>query len=195
MTYSLPGTEFVCLCFERYESIKIETVYRKNWGLEKKMNSSAKAVCFSLVVLIGLLLVYEGGTYEESQSFLSANRFILIVDLGALNCPLCVQSLTEFIGTANAFKLEKDVLGVLVLGREENDSISETKIKIAEKKLRGFIKGNNVQFPFFLDRIGVFNLLKPDATAVLILFDSEESEIRKYTFPLTSAQIQEMIRD
>lgn len=148
-----------------------------------------------IIVSISLLFIYGGRTHENTGSVLSEKRFILIVDLSVLNCPLCVQSLTEFIGIVNAFKLENDVLGVLVFSRRENDSNSETQMKIAEKKLRGFIVGNYVQFPFFLDRSGVFNVLNPDATAILILFDREKSEIKKYTFPLTSAQIQEIHRD
>lgn len=148
-----------------------------------------------IIVSISLLFIYGGRTHENTRSVLSEKRFILIVDLSVLNCPLCVQSLTEFIGIVNAFKLENDVLGVLVFSRRENDPNSETHVKIAEKKLRGFIKGNDVQFPFFLDRSGVFNVLNPDATALLILFDREESEIKKYTFPLTSAQIEELYRE
>ncbi len=160
-----------------------------------KMNRTIKTVSMVIIVSISLLFIYGGRAHENAWPVFSEKRFILIVDLNVLNCPLCVQSLTEFIGTINAFKLENDVLGVLVFSRRENDSNSETQMKIAEKKLRGFIKGNDVQFPFFLDRSGIFNVLNPDATALLILFDREESEIKKYTFPLTSAQIQEIHHD
>jgi len=159
------------------------------------MRRLKKTVSVIMVILTSLFFIYGGSTQENTQSILSERTFILIVNLSVLNCPLCAQSLTEFIGIINAFKLEDAVLGVLVFSRRENDSNSETQMKIAEKKLRGFIIGNDVQFPFFLDRSGVFNVLNPDATATLILFDREESVVKKYTFPLTSAQIQEIHRD
>ncbi len=165
------------------------------YDLGMKMNRIKKTMSMIIIVSIGLLFIYGGSIHENTRSVFSERRYILIVDLNVLNCPLCVQSLTEFISVVNAFKLENDILGVLVFSRRENDSNSETQMKIAEKKLRGFIIGNDVQFPFFLDRSGVFNVLNPDATALLILFDREESEIKKYTFPLTSAQIQEIYRD
>ncbi len=148
-----------------------------------------------LVALIIVLSFFGGGSQENLQSVFSEDKFILIVELSALNCPLCLQSLTEFIVMINAFKLEQDVLGVLVMSKEGDDPISEKQMRIAEKKLRGFIKGNAIQFPFFLDKSGVFNVLDQDATALLILFDREESEIKKYTFPLTGAQIQGFLRD
>jgi hypothetical protein len=146
------------------------------------------------IVSIGLFFIYGGMIHKNIGSVLSERKLILVMDLNVLNCPLCVQSLTEFTGLISAFKLENDVLGILVLSRRENDSNSETQMKIAEKKLRGFILGNDVQFPFFLDRGGIFNALNPDSTATLILFDREESEIKEYIFPLTSAQIQKIFR-
>ena len=148
-----------------------------------------------MIILTSLFFIYGGSTQEDTQSILSERTFILIVNLSVLNCPLCAQSLTEFIGIVNAFKLENDVLGVLVFSKRENGSSSETKVKIAEKQLRGFIIGNDIQFPFFLDRSGIFEALNPDATATLILFDREESVVKKYTFPLTRAQMQEIHRD
>ena len=148
-----------------------------------------------MIILTSLFFIYGGSIQEDTQSILSERTFILIVNLSVLNCPLCAQSLTEFIGIVNAFKLENDVMGVLVFSKRENGSSSETKVKIAEKQLRGFIIGNDIQFPFFLDRSGIFEALNPDATATLILFDREESVVKKYTFPLTRAQMQEIHRD
>ena len=160
-----------------------------------KINHIKKTMSMVIIVSIGLVFIYGGRIHENTWPDVSERKFILVMDLNALNCPLCIQSLTEFIVTINAFKLENDVLGVLVFSKKENDSDSEKQMRIAEKKLRGFIKGNGVQFPFFLDRSGVFSVLKPDATAILILFNREKSEIKKYTFPLTSAQMGELYRE
>ncbi len=148
-----------------------------------------------LITLMSLFVIFGGSPQEDVQSILSERTFILVLNLSVLNCPLCAQSLTEFIGMVNAFKLEKTVLGVLVFSQKENGSVSEKKVKIAEKQLRGFIIGNDIQFPFFLDRSGIFEAINPDATATLILFDRNESVVKKYTFPLTRAQMQEIYRD
>lgn len=117
------------------------------------------------------------------------------MNLSALTCPLCAQSLTEFIGMVNALKFEYSVLGILVFNQRESEPDSEKRMKIAEKRLRGFVIGNDIQFPFFLDRGGVFDSLNPDATAVLIVLDGEESVVKKYAFPLTRAQMEELFRE
>ena len=159
------------------------------------MRRRKKEVSVITIILTCVFFIFSPSSEENSQTIPSEKRFILIVNLSVLNCPFCVQSLTEFIGTINAFKLESAVLGVLVFSQRENGLRPETQVKIAEKRLRGFILGNEIQFPFFLDRRGVFDSMNPDGTAALILFDRNESVVKRYTFPLTSAQIKEVYRE
>jgi hypothetical protein len=62
--------------------------------------------------------------------------------------------------------------------------------------LRGFISGNNIKFPIILDRNGVFSDLNLDLSdTALILFDIRKKVIKKYKFPLTKEQLNEISRE
>ncbi len=62
--------------------------------------------------------------------------------------------------------------------------------------MRGFISGNNIKFPIILDRDGVFSDLNLDLSdTALILFDIQKKIIKKYKFPLTKEQLNEISRD
>ncbi len=60
--------------------------------------------------------------------------------------------------------------------------------------MRGFISGNNIKFPFILDRDGVFNDMNSE-DITLILFDIQKKIIKKHKFPLTKEQINEIFKE
>lgn len=128
---------------------------------------------------------------EQSIDVVSEKRFILIIDFAFFNCPLCIQSLTDFNNIINAFKLEDSLIGVMVY-KETNDELdAERRIKIIETQLRGFIKGNDIRYPIILDKKGIFKSLSQDE-ASLILFDIHRKTVKKYTLPLKKGQIDEI---
>lgn len=128
---------------------------------------------------------------KQSEDFILEKRFILIIDFAFFNCPLCIQSLTDFNNMINAFKLEDSFIGVLAY-REANDEVdTKRRIKIIETQLRGFIKGNDIRYPIILDKKGIFKCLSPDE-ASLILLDIEKKTVKKYTLPLKIDQIDEI---
>ncbi len=116
-------------------------------------------------------------------------RLILLIDVSSLSCFLCLISLTEFVGVIQANKLENSVLGVMIMDENNEESDVERHRKIAEKRLKGFIIGNNIQFPFLLDDEGVFRPLSQDASATIVVFDSRKNTVVKYEFPLSKAQL------
>jgi len=116
-------------------------------------------------------------------------KLLLLIDTSFLSCSLCLKSLTEFIGIIRANKLEDSVLGVMIMDENNEETDVERYRKIAEKRLKGFIIGNNIQFPFLLDEEGVFRPLNQDASATLIVFDSRKNTVVKYEFSLSKAQL------
>ncbi len=130
---------------------------------------------------------------QDCLNFSREKRFLLIIDFGFLNCPLCIQSLTEFIQMVNACNLEDSILGVLVLDGEKLGPDSDRRIRIAEKRLTGFIIGYDIRFPVVLDRQGIFRLINPEASATLLVFNGLQKTLKKYTFPLTRAQLDELL--
>jgi len=128
---------------------------------------------------------------EQSIDVFSEKRLILIIDFAFFNCPLCIQSLTDFNNIINAFKLEDSLIGVMVYRETDEEVDAERRIKIIETQLRGFIKGNDIRYPIILDKKGIFKSLSQDE-ASLILLDIQRKTVKKYTFPLKKGQIDEI---
>ncbi len=155
-----------------------------------------KVTLIIITVLTVLLFIFDSNSMEKDGNFTSDKRYILIIDIGFLNCSLCLQSFTKFIETINANGLEKSVLGILIFNTEENELSSERDIQIIEKQLRGFISGNNIKFPIILDRDGVFSNMNLDSSdTALILFDIQEKIVKKYKFPLDKKQLNEISKE
>jgi hypothetical protein len=155
-----------------------------------------KVTLITITILAALFFITDSNSKEKDSNLIPDKKFLLIIDMGFINCSLCLQSFTKFIETINANGLEKSVLGILIFDREEDELSSEIDIQIMEKQLRGFISGNNIKFPIILDKNGVFNDLNLDSSdTALILFDIQKKVIKKYKFPLTKEQLNEISID
>jgi hypothetical protein len=155
-----------------------------------------KVILTTITILTVLFFITDSNSIEKDRNPTSDKRYLLIIESGFLNCPLCLQSFTKFIEVINANGLEKSVLGVLIFDKEEDELSSERDIQIIEKQLRGFISGNNIKFPIILDRDGVFNDLNLDSSGTaLISFDIQKKIVKKYKFPLTKEQLNEISKE
>lgn len=155
-----------------------------------------RVILTTITILTVSLFITGSNSIEKDRNYISDKRYLLIIDSGFLNCPICLQSFTKFIEAINAHGLEKSVLGVLIFNKEENELSSEGDIQIIEKQLRGFISGNNIKFPIILDRDRVFNDLNLDSSdTALILFDIQKKIVKKYKFPLTKEQLNEISKE
>jgi len=152
-----------------------------------------RVILTTITIFTVLFFITDSNSIENERNFASDKKYLLIIDSGFLNCSLCLLPFTKFIETINANGLEKSVLGVLILDKEEDELSSERDIQIIEKQLRGFISGNNIKFPIILDRNGVFSDMFLDSgDTALILFDIQKKIVKKYKFPLTKEQLNEI---
>ena len=152
-----------------------------------------KVILIIITILTVLFFITYSNSKEKDRNPIPDKKFLLIIDMGFINCSLCLQSFTKFIETINSSGLEKSVLGILIFYKEEDELSSEIDIQIIEKQLRGFISGNNIKFPIILDKNGVFSDLNLDLSdTALILFDIQKKVIKKYKFPLTKEQLNEI---
>ncbi len=142
---------------------------------------------------MNFVFIFGLNSAEPYLNFIDEKRFLLIIDFGFLNCPLCVQSLIEFIQAVNTCNLEDSVLGVLAFHENSLEPDTDRRVRIAEKRLKGFIIGHDIRFPVVLDRQGIFRLINPEASATLLVFDRQQKTLKKYTFPLTRAQLDELL--
>jgi hypothetical protein len=127
------------------------------------------------------------------QDSVPMTKLLLLTDFSSLSCPLCLQSFMEFVNVIHANKLEDSVLGVMVMDPKKEESDGERHRKIAEKRLKGFISGNNIQFPFLLDEERVFRPLNQDASATLVVLNTQKKTVEKYEFPLNKSQLATII--
>lgn len=143
-----------------------------------------------MVALTVLVLPRFGlKTGFDGQDSVPKTKLLLLVDMSFLSCSLCLQSLTEFFGVIHECGLEDSVFGIMIMNEVQDGPDVEKRRKIAGKRLKGFVIGNNIPFSFFLDEQGVFRSLNQNASATLIVLDSQKTTVARYNFPLTRAQL------
>ena len=106
-------------------------------------------------------------------------------------CPICLNVFSDFCSDLKSFGKDNLVLGMLVFksrGKTEGD---KGRMRIVEKQLEGFVKSNDIGFPFILDMQNVFDGWDIDSMAV-ILFDGSRKLIKKYMLPLSPADREEI---
>lgn len=160
--------------------------------LEKKIQFIFPGI---LLTLIFTVLSFGERPQEESipQIFLGGGRLILIIiDLESFFCPLCLESFKAFSDALLSNGQEHLALGVLTFQNPSADENIENQTKIVERKLRGFIAGNNIKFPILLDKLHVFDGMRLKDSDI-ILFDITRSLVKKYKFPLTKKQFDEIL--
>lgn len=117
---------------------------------------------------------------------------LFIIDFKSFMCPSCLDSFLEFYHTLGCSFEEGMIWGILVFDKPSKMQEEDLSTKIIEKKLRGFIKANNIKFPIIIDRFHIFKGLSQERTAVIV-FDRQKKAVKKYVFPLKPMQIKEII--
>jgi hypothetical protein len=122
---------------------------------------------------------------EESRMLL------FIIDFQDFSCPTCLDSfLGLFHRLPSRYRTAK-AWGILAVDtRGEEQEVNRT-IRIAEKKLRGFIQANQITFPFLVDRSQVFGRLAKEGSAVVLL-DENQKAVFRYYFPLTGEEFEKI---
>jgi len=150
---------------------------------------------FMWTLVIGLLgsLSFKAasGRQRYSPSLSRVQKLIVIVfDFKSFFCPLCLDSVKDFCDTLHSRDQDEFAIGVLVYESSDKKDEERSK-KVIEKKLRGFIIGNSIQFPVILDHFHVFKDLIFEDTGIILL-DRSRKILKKYSFPLTNKQLDEI---
>jgi hypothetical protein len=125
----------------------------------------------------------------------SRNRTIcwVLFDFDSLFCSPCLAPLLEFCRSLPAPIQEEKVRGILVYGARPDRDQDGRYAQIIQKKLRGFVKANSLQFPIVLDGLHVFNSLVKSSVRAL-LFDDDQQTIKAYGFPLKPGERGEIMQ-
>lgn len=116
---------------------------------------------------------------------------LFILDFRDFSCMLCLESFLELHQRLSLRMRQGDVWGVLTVPEDEEKAAS--MIRIAEKKLRGFVRSHQIHFPVLVDRYHVFGRMAKSGSG-LILIDEIGQEISRFDFPLNSGQMQKIIK-
>ena len=139
-------------------------------------------------------LALEGlsGKGRYLQTLSGQGRLVLFVfDFESLSCPFCLDSFKSFFEALQSNGMQNSAVGVLSFRDPGGAETDERYTRIVEKKLRGFILGNAIEFPILLDKFHIFdgmNLKEP----AIFLFDISKDVLKKYSLPKTKKQLEEI---
>jgi hypothetical protein len=142
------------------------------------------AFLFSMLAFSPLAFAGSGmHVNSNQQSFL-----LLVIDFDDFMCPACMESMLDFCHALPLSLQQRRVWGVIVSDQancKRQEGLSE---RILEKKIRGFLKANHLEFPIHLDQDGILVPLIEDGTAIFV-FDREKQKISRHVFPLAPDEI------
>ena len=144
------------------------------------------------MILFALCLLNIGNTFvpefaqpermwEERKSPMAV---IYIIEFRDILCSPCSESFLDFSLSLPLEFQKENTWGIVVFEPAHQTNLGE---KIIAKKVRGFLKGNQLHFPVFIDFFHIFKTLRTQATQ-LFLLDSTSLTVKKYDFPLTVKQ-------
>ncbi len=125
----------------------------------------------------------------------SGNRTVcwVLFDFDSLFCSPCLAPLLEFCRSLPVPVQEERVRGILVYGARPDRDQDGLYARIVQKKMHGFAKANNLQFPIVLDGLHVFNSLVKSSVRAL-LFDDVKQTVKAYVFPLQPGERDEIMQ-
>ena len=85
---------------------------------------------------------------------------------------------------------KENTWGIVVFDPGSQTNLGE---KILAKKVRGFMNGNRLHFPVFIDFSHIFKTLRTQVTH-LYLLDSTSLTLKKYVFPLAEKHKNEILQ-
>jgi hypothetical protein len=120
--------------------------------------------------------------YPDNKKFL-----LFIIDFDDFMCMNCLESFLSFCHSIPPHILDEIAWGILVLDQDNKNKQVKMTLKIAQKKLRGFINVHRIPFPILIDTHNMFHSSAREGTALLV-FDNQERSISRCLFPLSKEE-------
>jgi hypothetical protein len=148
----------------------------------------------SLVVGLAGLAAWIGGTGKVPPvPAASEQECLVLIDLDAFSCGLCLESLLAFCRAVPAAVQESRLRGILLLRPSAAGASSADPARIARKKWEGFRRANGIRFPALCDEARAF--ARPEkAGALVLVLDGPGSAVRSYPLPLKPAELADILR-
>jgi hypothetical protein len=133
-----------------------------------------------------------GGTIRSAEEKRSG-FLIFLIDFNDFMCMSCLDSFLEFYQALPPPFQSEHAIGILAVDRKDQEENRSRYQKIVKRKLNGFMQGNRINFPVFIDSDGSFTFLSDKGTAVVV-FTEGGDRIRDYSFPLSALDREEIFR-
>jgi len=120
------------------------------------------------------------------------NLLLILLDFDDFMCMNCLDSFLSFYRSIPPPILEENAWAVLVIDPGNTEKQAQTTLKIAQKKLRGFVKTHRIPFPIIIDAHNTFKPLAKNGTSVYV-FDHRMRSVSLWTFPLSRSETDEIL--
>jgi len=109
-----------------------------------------------------------------------ARHYVLIIDFDYLACTLCLDSIQNFLDFIRIQQIW-NIAGIITIDARYMGTFIQKKAVV--QQIQGFILGNQIRFPIYIDNRSV---LAPGRYqgAVLLLFNPPGTAVLRYVFPL-----------
>lgn len=111
-------------------------------------------------------------------------QVLLVIDVSDFLCPSCLDSLIDFVQTIPSPVRKNRMTAVWRVCDSENMEKNHLKSRIWQKKMRGFISANAVDFPVWMITESGLKSVFGDGSRLLLFLPGSE-EIVTYSFPLS----------
>jgi len=149
-----------------------------------------------IILLFGCLVFFyfqgidlAAGKDSLDEDVFDKKLLLFILDFRDFSCMACLDSFLMFYNKLPDRFRTSHSWGILVVKNSEGEE--NRLFRIAEKKLKGFVKANHITFPILIDRGRVFGKWAEIGSCVL-LFDRIGKMVHRYDFPLTGYQFEEI---
>ena len=115
---------------------------------------------------------------------------IYIIEFRDILCAPCSEFFLDFCFSLPLGFQQENTWGIVVYDQDSQTSLGE---KIINKKVRGFMNGNQFNFPWCIDFSHMFQSVRTQTTQ-LLLMDASSLTIKKYAFPLSEKHKNEIIQ-
>jgi hypothetical protein len=134
-----------------------------------------------------------GAAFVRPPGSERAGECLVLVDLDAFYCGLCLEALLSFCRAVPAALQESRVRAVLLLRPSSAGVPGSDLARIARKKWDGFRRANGILFPALCDEGRAFARPEKTGTSVL-LFDGPAGAVKAFPLPLKPNELAEVLR-
>jgi hypothetical protein len=164
------------------------------------MNRMGIRIKFTGIALLVLLCFFLYGWFGcdprkntvDQGSIKTDNLLIILVNPIDFMCQNCSASFFSLCDSLRERGLDTRVVGIFTIPRPSDDGSVFNDVNILKKQIRGFVKGNRIQFPVLLDDLQVFTH-SPAKSSRVILLNILYGIVQEWQFPVDIHQLNEIM--